>query len=56
MTYQQILSEVKENVRENLKYLEYSKKIDVEGFANLNMIFKGNSGKGKTKNFYFFYK
>ena len=42
------LAEVKENVREILKYLEYSKKIDVEGFANLNMIFKGNSGTGKT--------
>lgn len=42
------LSEVKENVRELLKYLDYSKKIDTEGFANLNMIFKGNSGTGKT--------
>lgn len=42
------LSEVKENVREILKYLDYSKKIDTEGFANLNMIFKGNSGTGKT--------
>ena len=40
--------EVKENVREILKYLEYSKKIDTEGFVNLNMIFKGNSGTGKT--------
>ena len=42
------LSEVKENVREILKYLEYSKKIDNENFANLNMLFKGNSGTGKT--------
>lgn len=42
------LAEVKENVREIIKYLEYSKKIDTEGFANLNMIFKGNSGTGKT--------
>ena len=42
------ISEVKENVKELLKYLEYSKKIDTEGFANLNMIFKGNSGTGKT--------
>lgn len=42
------LSEVKENVRELLKYLDYSKKIDTEGFVNLNMIFKGNSGTGKT--------
>ncbi len=42
------LAEVKENVKEILKYLEYSRKIDTEGFANLNMIFKGNSGTGKT--------
>ena len=42
------LSEVKENINEFLKYLDYSKKIDTEGFANLNMIFKGNSGTGKT--------
>ncbi len=42
------LAEVKENVKEILKYLDYSKKIDTEGFVNLNMIFKGNSGTGKT--------
>ena len=42
------LAEVKDNVREILKYLEYSRKIDTEGFASLNMIFKGNSGTGKT--------
>lgn len=42
------LAEIKENVREILKYIDYSKKIDTEGFANLNMIFKGNSGTGKT--------
>lgn len=42
------LNEVKENVNEILKYLDYSKKINTEGFANLNMIFKGNSGTGKT--------
>ncbi len=42
------LSEVKANINEFLKYLDYSKKIDTEGFANLNMIFKGNSGTGKT--------
>jgi len=42
------LAEVKENVKEIVKYLKYSKKIDTEGFANLNMIFKGNSGTGKT--------
>lgn len=42
------LSEVKENVNELIKYIDYSKKIDTEGFANLNMIFKGNSGTGKT--------
>lgn len=42
------LTEVKGNVKEILKYLDYSKKIDTEGFVNLNMIFKGNSGTGKT--------
>lgn len=42
------LNQVKENVNEILKYIEYSKKIDTVGFANLNMIFKGNSGTGKT--------
>ncbi len=42
------LAEVKENINELIKYLDYSKKIDTEGFANLNMIFKGNSGTGKT--------
>lgn len=42
------LSEVKDTIKNLLKYLEYSKKIDIEGFANLNMIFKGNSGTGKT--------
>lgn len=42
------LADVKENINELIKYLDYSKKIDTEGFANLNMIFKGNSGTGKT--------
>ena len=42
------LTEVKANIEELMKYLEYSKKIDTEGFANLNMVFKGNSGTGKT--------
>ena len=42
------LTEVKANIEELIKYLEYSKKIDTEGFANLNMVFKGNSGTGKT--------
>ena len=42
------LAEVKENINEFIKYLDYSKKIDTEGFANLNMILKGNSGTGKT--------
>lgn len=42
------LTQVKENVKEILKYLEYSRKIDTVGFANLNMIFKGNAGTGKT--------
>ncbi len=42
------LADVKDKINELLKYLDYSKKINVEGFANLNMIFKGNSGTGKT--------
>ena len=42
------LTDVKENINEFIKYIEYTKKIDSEGFANLNMIFKGNSGTGKT--------
>lgn len=42
------IHEVKENINEILKYLEYSKKIFAEGFVNLNMIFKGNAGTGKT--------
>lgn len=42
------ISEIKSNVNEILKYIEYSRKIDTVGFANLNMIFKGNSGTGKT--------
>lgn len=42
------LAEVKANINELMKYLEYTKKIDTEGFANLNMIFKGESGTGKT--------
>ncbi len=42
------LAEVKENINEFIKYLDYSRRIDTEGFANLNMILKGNSGTGKT--------
>lgn len=42
------ITEVKYKITELLKYIEYSKKIDTEGFVNLNMIFKGNSGTGKT--------
>ncbi len=42
------LAEVKEKVKEIIKYLDYSKKVGVDKFTNLNMIFKGNSGTGKT--------
>jgi SpoVK/Ycf46/Vps4 family AAA+-type ATPase len=42
------LTDVKESINEFIKYLDYSRKINTEGFANLNMIFKGNSGTGKT--------
>ena len=40
--------EVKRKIFEILKYLDYSKKIDMPDFANLNMVFKGNAGTGKT--------
>ena len=30
------------------KYLDYTKKIDMPDFINLNMVFKGNAGTGKT--------
>ena len=42
------VDEVKRKIFEILKYLEYTKKIDMPGLANLNMIFKGNAGTGKT--------
>lgn len=42
------VNEVKYRVLELIKYLEYSKKIDNNNFINLNMIFKGNAGTGKT--------
>ena len=42
------LSEVKHRVKEILKYVEYQKKIGEETSINLNMIFKGEAGTGKT--------
>lgn len=42
------LADVKSNVKELLKFLEFRKKVEVEGDLNLNMLFKGNSGTGKT--------
>lgn len=42
------LTEVKDTIKNLLKYLQYTKKIDNSDIANLNMIFKGNSGTGKT--------
>ena len=33
---------------EILKYLDYTKKVDMPDLANLNMVFKGNAGTGKT--------
>lgn len=42
------VDEVKRKIFEILRYLEYTKKADVPEFANLNMVFKGNSGTGKT--------
>ena len=40
--------EVKRKIFEILKYLDYTKKVDMPEFANLNMVFKGNAGTGKT--------
>ena len=42
------ISEVKYRIKEIMKYIEYQKKIGEEKFVNLNMIFKGESGTGKT--------
>ena len=42
------VDEVKRKIFEILRYLEYTKKADMPDFANLNMVFKGNSGTGKT--------
>lgn len=41
-------TEVKYRVKEIMKYIEYQKKIGEEKNINLNMMFKGNSGTGKT--------
>ncbi len=42
------LSEAKQRVNEIIKYLEYQRKIGEEENINCNMVFKGNSGTGKT--------
>jgi len=42
------LAEVKQRVNEIMKYLEYQRKINEENNINCNMVFKGNSGTGKT--------
>ena len=42
------LTEVKHKVNEIIKYLEYSRKIGDSKDINLNMMFKGNAGTGKT--------
>ena len=42
------IHEVKFRVKEIMKYLEYQKKIGESTNINLNMMFKGNSGTGKT--------
>ena len=42
------IHEVKFRVKEIMKYLEYQKKIGESKDINLNMMFKGNSGTGKT--------
>lgn len=42
------LTEVKYRVKEIMKYIEYQKKIGDSKAINLNMIFKGEAGTGKT--------
>lgn len=42
------ITEVKSKINELVKFIDYSKKINNDGFINLNMIFKGNAGTGKT--------
>ncbi|MBR3512548.1 MAG: AAA family ATPase [Clostridia bacterium] len=42
------LSEVKRRLVEILKYYEYSKKVGIEDHLNLNMVFLGGAGTGKT--------
>ena len=42
------LTEVKYRVKEITKYLEFQRKIGEEKAVNLNMIFKGEAGTGKT--------
>ena len=42
------LSEVKQRINEIMKYLELQKKIGEEKNINCNMVFKGNTGTGKT--------
>ena len=42
------LTEVKHKVNEIIKYLEFSKQINDSKNINLNMMFKGNAGTGKT--------
>ena len=42
------ITEVKYRVKEIMKYIEYQKKIGESKAVNLNMIFKGEAGTGKT--------
>ena len=42
------ITEVKYRVKEIMKYIEYQKKIGESQTVNLNMIFKGDAGTGKT--------
>ncbi len=42
------LTEVKHKVNEIMKYLEFNQKINDKKNINLNMMFKGNAGTGKT--------
>ncbi len=42
------ITEVKSKINELVKFIDYSNKINNGGVVNLNMIFKGNAGTGKT--------
>lgn len=42
------IAEAKDIIKNLVKYMEYTKKVNINKKMNLNMLFKGNSGTGKT--------